>query len=142
MRHLITRIILGLSGLLASGIGGFILFAPHMFFAQNNILLGDDPSLLSEIRGPGGVLLVAGLIMIAGSVLKRFTYAGLITATIVFGMYGASRFIGLVLDGSPSSSLVWAMIIELVIGLYALIILTRERPHRSSYQNKMATTNF
>ncbi len=125
MRNLVTRTVLGLSGGMALAIGGFVLFEPHIFFAANDITLGTDHNLLSEIRAPGGVLLAAGMVMIAGAVMQSLMRTALITAAVVFGMYGLSRIVGLVLDGAPSSSLFGAMIIELVIGAYAAFILVR-----------------
>lgn len=127
MRYPLTRTVLSLAGIMALGIGGFVLFDPHGFFAQNGIVLGDDPNLLSEIRAPGGVLLAAGIIMIAGAVTKRLMWAATLTAAVVFGMYGISRAVGFLLDGAPSSSLVGAMAVELLVGVYAAFIIVREK---------------
>ena len=55
-----------LSGLTALTIGSFILFVPHPFYASYGITLGDDASLLSELRAPGAGLAGFGLLMLTG----------------------------------------------------------------------------
>jgi hypothetical protein len=52
----LTSIFLTVSGLLLLAIGSTILFVPHAFYASDGIVLGNNPSLLSEIRAPGGLL--------------------------------------------------------------------------------------
>jgi transposase InsO family protein len=42
--------------LTALTIGAFILFAPHAFYGSYGITLGEDASLLSELRAPGAGL--------------------------------------------------------------------------------------
>ena len=131
MRHRVTRTFLGLSGALAAAIGASVLFFPHSFFATNHILLGSDPNLLSEIRAPGGLLLAAGAIMIAGAMLKSLLRSALFAAAIVFSMYGVSRLVSIALDGVPSSSIIGALVIELVIGMIASLLTARFAPTRS-----------
>ena len=124
------RAYLGLSGIIAALIGASILAAPHAIFASNQIMLGADPSLLSEIRAPGGLLLTCGVLMLAGAFSTRFTSLGLLTCALVFTTYGVSRVVSLLLDGPPSASLVGALLIELVIGGIAIILVTRVGLHR------------
>ena len=130
MRYPLTRAFLALSGVIAMLIGAAILFVPHAFFATNAIELGPDPNLLSEIRAPGGPLLVAGIVMICGAVRKSLLRVALFTTAIVFSMYAVSRFVSIMLDGIPSSSLIGALIIEIVIGAIAAILITRFREAR------------
>ena len=101
MTQPLSRIVLALAGVMAVFIGGALLVSPHAFFAMNHIDLGDDPNLLSEIRAPGGLLLAAGAIMIAGVAMRRLTRIGLVTAAVVYCSYGASRLLGILLDGAP-----------------------------------------
>ncbi len=48
----LEKIALGISGVTALSIGGFILVAPHTFYASYGITLSNDPNLLSELRAP------------------------------------------------------------------------------------------
>ena len=120
-----TRAFLGVAGAIAMLIGGAVLLVPHAFFATNHITLGTDPNLMSEIRAPGGLLLATGLIMIAGAAMQSLLRAGLLTAAVVFSMYGVSRLVSAVLDGMPSGSLVSALGIELAVGMIAIILIMR-----------------
>lgn len=121
----VTRVFLAFSGAISGAIGAMVLFAPHAFFATNHITLGTDPNLLSEIRAPGGVLVTAGLIMICGALRTQLRQVALITGAGVFGTYGLSRLISLLLDGIPSSSLLSALGIELVVAMIALYLIDR-----------------
>ena len=125
MTQPLSRVVLALAGVMAVFIGGALLVSPHAFFAMNHIELGDDPNLLSEIRAPGGLLLTAGAVMIAGVAMRRLTPIGLVTAAVVYCSYGASRLIGILLDGAPSSSLIGAMMIELVVGVLTAVLVAR-----------------
>lgn len=125
MSRLITPVFLAISGAIACLIGASILIIPHAFFATNEITLTSNPNLMSEIRAPGGLLFAAGLIMVSGAALRSMARAGLLTAAIVYLMYGLSRLVSLVVDGVPSSSLVGALVIELLIGLTASALVAR-----------------
>ena len=125
MRYPLTRLFLGLSGALGAVIGLAILIVPHAFFATNDIVLGTDPNLMSEIRAPGGVLIAAGIIMMSGAALSSLIQLGLLTGAVVFSMYGISRLISLVLDGVPSAALVSALVIELIIGAIAALLIAK-----------------
>ena len=107
------------------GIGGSILFDPHTFFANNGIALGNNPNLLSEIRAPGGLLLAAGLVMLSGAIKRSIMRAAQITTIVVFGMYGGSRLLSIVLDGAPSGSLIGAMVLELFIAALAMLLFAQ-----------------
>ncbi len=48
----LTPVFLVFAALLLLAIGGTILLVPHTFYASDGIVLGNDPSLLSEIRAP------------------------------------------------------------------------------------------
>jgi len=61
------RATLFLSGLVLFGVGIAILFAPHAFHAMNDITLPADPSLLSEVRAPGGALIAIGALVLLGA---------------------------------------------------------------------------
>ena len=119
------RILLVVSGLLAAGIGASILLAPARFHATHGIELGSDPNLLSEVRAPGGALMVLGTSMLVGAFRSAFTLASTAVAAAVYLAYGASRLVSIALDGMPDAGLVGATAIELVIGVACTVALVR-----------------
>ena len=87
------KAILALAGATAVGIGTAILISPAAFYTSYGITLGSDPSLLSEIRAPGGALLVMGLFMLAGLVRPGFANVSRWIAAAVFLSYGLARLL-------------------------------------------------
>ncbi|MEM6467857.1 MAG: DUF4345 domain-containing protein, partial [Pseudomonadota bacterium] len=92
----LEKITLGLSGLTVVGIGGFIMVAPHAFYASYGIVLGDDPSLLSELRALAAGLLTLGALMLAGIWRSALTHLAIAASLIVFLAFPTGRLIGLV----------------------------------------------
>ena len=131
MKYPFTRVFLALSGAIAAIIGVSVLFMPHAFFATNHITLGTDPNMMSEIRAPGGLLLASGVIMICGVVMTSFIRAALLTGAVVFSMYGVSRIVSVIFDGFPSSSIMGALVVELVVGGIAAVLITKFGAARS-----------
>ena len=127
MNHRFTLIFLFLSGLLLLAIGGAILLAPHAFHASNGIVLGNDASLLSEIRAPGGLLAASGIIILLGSLRRSLRSQATILTVLVYGSFGLARLLGLALDGLPSNGLVASTAIELVVAAVGILILSRSR---------------
>lgn len=125
-----TRLHLALlliSGLIAIGIGASILWTPVQFHAAHGIQIGDDASLLSEIRAPGGALLALGVLMLIGTFARSFLTASTSIAAAVFLAYGVSRLLSMALDGTPDSGLIGAMVIELVVGSACTALLLRPK---------------
>jgi hypothetical protein len=128
MNHsLLHRILLVVSGLIAIGIGATILLTPAQFHARQDILLAQDANLLSEIRAPGGALLVLGALMLSGGFVHALSRTATSVAAAVNLSYGASRLLSLVLDGLPAAGLLGATALELTLGLASLFALYRAR---------------
>lgn len=132
LMNLATRkLVLMLSGLVASGIAGMILFAPDAFYAAYGIELAGNTDLTNELKAPAGVLLVSGLLMIAGVFRAQLTIVSLATATVIYLSYGLSRLLSIGLDGVPHTALVEAAIFEIVLGAVCLFALLPELKPRS-----------
>ncbi|MCA0998604.1 DUF4345 domain-containing protein [Alloyangia pacifica] len=116
---------LGLSGLTALTIGAFILFAPHAFYASYGITLGYDASLLSELRAPGAGLAAFGLLMLLGIRQYEILPCSMVAAVTIFFAFPLGRLVGLAVDGMPSSSIIGALVAELVIGALSLLAFRR-----------------
>ena len=129
MRQFVFKALAALSGLILIGIGTAVLFEPTSFAASNGIVLDRNPSLLSEIRAPGGMLLISGVIILLGAIRQNIMRLSLGLAALVYGSYGLSRMWSMVSDGLPSATLTQAAVLELVLGalsLVALVILHRK----------------
>ncbi|MEM9998414.1 MAG: DUF4345 domain-containing protein [Bacteroidota bacterium] len=117
MNRRAVQLLLAVAGLVLIALGVAILVVPHAFFATNGIVLGSDPSLLSEIRAPGALLAGCGLLVLRGVVQRRQTRSSLYVAVFVYGAFGAARLLSIALDGIPATSLLWATGIELGVAI-------------------------
>ncbi len=112
-----TRVTLIVAGLIATVVGISILLVPAAFHATNGIVLGDNASLLSEIRAPGAALLASGVLVVCGAFVEKLTFSALLLATVLYLAYGVSRIISIALDGMPANGLVAVAVLELAVGL-------------------------
>jgi hypothetical protein len=127
MKTRVTVIYLVVAGLLLLTIGTAILFAPHAFHGSNGVALGGNPNLLSEIRAPGGLLFCSGFLILLGAFRQRIRIRAAQLTVLVYGSFGMARLVGVALDGMPSSSIVGAMLLELIVALVGLVIYWRYR---------------
>lgn len=121
------KVVLFLSGAIASTIGGLILTAPEIFYATYGISVGSDPSILNETRASGGLLFAMGVLVIAGAFVPALTLTSGLVAVLVYLSYGLSRFLGFALDGWSNAGLVDAAIVEIAIGLVVCAVIVCER---------------
>lgn len=136
----LEKIALGVSGVTALGIGGFILAAPHAFYASYGITLGGDPSLLSELRAPAAGLAAFGGLMLVGLMRQAWIQISIIAALTVFLAFPAGRLIGIGADGMPSTSVLGALVFELVIAGLCLAAF-RKRLWSNSVQRALTSNN-
>jgi hypothetical protein len=119
------KIALGLSGLTALTIGAFILVAPHAFYASYGLTLGEDATLLSELRAPGAGLAGFGLLMLLGIWRHTILPVAMAAALTVFIAFPVGRLVGLAADGLPSGSVVGALVVELIIAAVCVAAFRR-----------------
>ena len=125
------RILLVIAGLVGVYIGGSLLLDPVGFEASAGVDLPRDASLLSEIRAPGGALLIHGVLILLGAFVAELTFTSTLVATLFLLSYGLSRALGIVLDGMPSDPIFLAMLLELALGGACLVALVSARPRRA-----------
>jgi len=123
----VFKIILIISGLIASGIGAAILFSPVDFYATYGIELGDNLNLLNEIRAPGAALLTSGILIMSGAFIDKLTFTAVVVSTLLFLSYGLSRVMSIAIDGMPIEGLVQAAALEIIIGLACAFVLIKYR---------------
>jgi len=121
----LLKTLLMICGLIASGIGVTILFFPSALYATYGVELGDNVSLLNEIRAPGGVLLVSGLFIISGAFVDKLVFTSVVVSTLIYLSYGLSRLISIAIDGVPVEALVQAAMLEMVIGAACVFALVK-----------------
>ena len=123
MLNRLTPIVLVLGGLILVLVGALVTFTPQTMFEPNGIDIGADPNLLSEIRAPGGLLLVSGLIITLGGFKQSLRTFALSLSVLVYLSYGLTRVWSVIVDGAPAASIQGALAIELVVGLISLLCL-------------------
>lgn len=121
----LEKIALGISGFTALGIGAFILSAPHAFYAGYGITLGNDASLLSELRAPAAGLAGFGILMLAGILSDGMRQVSIAAALTVFLAFPAGRIVGILVDGLPSGGILGALVLELAIAALCLFAFRR-----------------
>ncbi len=120
--QLITLLV---SGLIAMGIGGAILFMPESFYASNGISLNGHAGLLNEVRASGAAVLACGVLAVSGAFAGSLTLTALIVSAVLYLSYGLSRLVSMALYGLPAEGLIYAAALELLVGALAAFTLRR-----------------
>lgn len=122
-----AQLVLAFSGLIAVAIAGAILVSPSLFYAGYGIDVAGNATLVNELKAPAGMLLSAGVLMLAGAFMPRYIAISLVTATAVYLSYGLSRVVSIAVDGPPHDGMVSAASIEIAIGAICLLTLLHFR---------------
>ncbi|SHI60942.1 DUF4345 domain-containing protein [Aquimarina spongiae] len=126
--HLI-KVLLAIASLVALWIGGALTFTPLDFHAASQIVFeSPSASLLSELRSPGGVLVIAGFLMFLGVFQKKMIRLSLTVSTMVYLGYALGRLVSWALDDKPNQSLLIALAIELLLGTLSALVLLKNKP--------------
>lgn len=126
MRRIGIRILLVGSGAMLSLIGGALMLNPKLFLTMNEAIVEYEPSLMSEVTAPTGLMVITGAYMMLGAAKLRYANLGLLIGGIVYGSYGISRLISQKLHGMPSDQLIVATEIELFIAALLIALRVRE----------------
>jgi uncharacterized membrane protein HdeD (DUF308 family) len=122
----VARALLVVAGAVAAAVGATLLLAPVAFSERYGIVLGADPSALSERRAPGAALLATGGLLVVGAFVTRLRTPALLVGALLYLAYGAARLLSLVLDGRPDDGLLLAGAVELALGAGLLAVLLRQ----------------
>ena len=121
----LTELTVFISGAILVLIGLSITLSPAGFYAGSSIELDNSVNLISELRAPAGMLIVAGAIILASLLVKSLRLHALLISSLVYLPYGLARLIGFAVEGIPHSSIVIAAAIELTFGTIGLILLLK-----------------
>lgn len=123
-----ARALLVVAGAVAAAVGAMLALAPVAFSESYGMVLGADPTALSERRAPGAALLATGALLVAGAFVARLRTPALLVGSLVYLAYGAARLLSLGLDGRPDDGLLLAGAVELALGAALLAVLLRQGP--------------
>ena len=134
MQHKLAKTqsaILFVAGSVLLSIALFILAAPAGFYAANGIDVGANASLLNELKAPAGLLLAAGVYLLAAVFRRRLADSASGLGAAVYLSYAAARCGSIWADGMPAPGLLQAAALEAVIGLACVaVLLARRAPAR------------
>ena len=87
MKISLNVLFLSIAGLMLLTIGVEVLLTPQTFYANDGVLLGNNPSLLSEIRASGGLLAGGALVMFAGIVRPSVRSLAMTLSVLIYGSF-------------------------------------------------------
>lgn len=114
----LIRAQLHLNGWVAVLIGSVIVLDPVSMLASYGLQSELSAGLLSELKAPGGLLFVCGLMIVFCSARPVTIHSGLLLSIMVYGGYGSVRLLAMLLDGLPPLEIQLAAAIE--VGLCIL----------------------
>lgn len=113
---LTEKIVLAVTGITGVGFGAMLTFAPAALHATYGISHAPDPSLMSELRAPGAVLLTMSAFILAGLLRPALAGMSLAIGAGVFISWGVARLLSIAMDGLPANGLIISGLAELVLG--------------------------
>jgi hypothetical protein len=117
------KVILFCLGLVLLVLGTWRLTMPVEFYAHHNLDLGSDPSMISEARGAGGVVVGFGVVILLGALFASLRFTSTIAAVVVFLSYGFARLLSIALDGMPGEVTLQGIVFEFIFGLLGVFAL-------------------
>lgn len=115
--EIINIVTLSLSGLLLLMVGSSRLSNPIKNYSKNSgIQLAEEVNLLNEIRGVSALMLLAGILILLGTIVGKMTTISLAIGTLVFIGFAIGRLVSIRLDGKPNPLIFQGLIFELVLG--------------------------
>ncbi len=118
MPRLQTKTALALSALTLVPVGLLVTFLPTTLHELNGVSLDPSAAMMSEIRAPGVIVLLGGLLALSGLIRRSLETPALLVSAGLLLSYGAGRLVSLPLDGLPPASLIAAAAIELGLGAW------------------------
>jgi hypothetical protein len=92
-------------------------------YASNQITISNNISALSEIGAPAGVLIALAITIISGAFFSKRKNTSFVVSALVYLSYGIWRITSIGIDGMSGDSLVYAAVLEIVVGLVCVLFL-------------------
>ena len=128
----ILKTILFISGAMFVAAGVGTLFFPIEFSANHGVDLIQNTPTLNDIRGAGGLMLGAGMIILLGVIHKGMAFTSTVVSAVLYTVFALSRIISFQLDESFTEGLLKAAIVELVMGALGIFSLIKYRDKSQS----------
>lgn len=122
MTKITKKAALSLTALTCFAIGSLLAFAPAYLFGLNGIILDPSAAMMSEIRSPGVLILLVGIVAAAGLLNRAIERPALMVSAGLLLSYGVGRLVSLPLDGMPPASLQMAAAVELGLGAWCAVL--------------------
>lgn len=120
-----SRAFLFACGLLYLGFGLWVLLSPEAGLAYLDTEL-NHVNALSDLRGShGGLNVAVGLFLLYAAGAHQWHRFGLFLVGLLNLGYFGGRVVAVVADGFPSGVLPAVMVLELVLGVTALVLMRR-----------------
>ena len=117
-------VILALSGLLLLFVGTSRLFNPVKSYAKNSgITLAPEVDLLNEIRGASALMMLAGGVILLGTVWSVLVFTAYVVAILIFLGFALGRILSIIMDGKPNKQIIQGLAFELVFGVLNVVCL-------------------
>ncbi len=122
-------VVLSLSGLLLTFAGITRLIKPlkslclKSYLGNPDIKIEEKVDILSEMRGDGAVISLAGIIILSGTILPQLTFTSFLVAVLIFLGFAIGRLLSLSIDGKPNKDLVQGTITEIVLSVVNIFCL-------------------
>jgi len=119
--------LLVINGIVGIAVGWEMLLTPVTMYASLGIHIDGMVNLLSDLRATGGALIVSGLMIVAGAFVSELRFSATIFSCLLYLGYGLSRSLAMLIDGAPANLLVWAAVVEVLLGALSLLALLKYR---------------
>lgn len=119
----LTNALLHLNGWVAVLIGIFVILKPIAMLSPYGLQSELSNSLLSELKAPGGLLLVCGLAIVHSAMIPNLRERGLYLSIMVYGSYAAGRLLSIIVDGFPQMEILIALTIEAMLCGLSIAVL-------------------
>ena len=131
MKNSLMKIYLFIAGLIVILVGSYMAFMTHTYVQTMDPNIAQSaPSLLSDLRGLGGLLLVVGGYVLVGNLRSAWQQGSLYAATALYTSFSLFRSLGFILDGFPGTAVMIAYALEVLlmgIGIYLVCKRMSER---------------
>jgi hypothetical protein len=123
---LMNKLVLVLAGVVAAFVGMSLLTNPQRFYSSYGLTLTAEPSLFSEFRSTGAMLLSAAVALTMGAFAHGYRAHVALIGSVLYLGYAGGRAVSIALDGLPHANLIYAALAELVLGLACAAVFRRE----------------
>ncbi len=127
-----AAIVLLLAGLQLFAFGVLAAFDPAALLGPLGFGLNSSEALTEARAFYGGVEIALGLLMSAAAFLPRWREAGLILVAACFGGIGCVRAISMAISGAHTPFLIFALSVEVVLVVLAMLALPGVRASDSN----------